>query len=101
MSGLPFVVFGNPNSIEFLRNVGFDCLDDLIDHSYDKISDPAERFEAAWQECLRLFALGQLVEDNMDRLREASRHNLRIFKTNLPEVLFYQACDELSEFLAQ
>lgn len=34
-----FLVFGNPGTIEFLRNQGVDVFDDLIDHSYDNEQD--------------------------------------------------------------
>lgn len=34
-----FLMFGNPGTISYLRNQGVDVFDDIIDHSYDSISD--------------------------------------------------------------
>lgn len=42
-SGQLFLILGNPGTIEHLRNVGIDCFDDIIDHSYDSVADHRER----------------------------------------------------------
>jgi hypothetical protein len=33
-SGQLFLLLGNPGTVEFLRNWGVDCFDDIIDHKY-------------------------------------------------------------------
>lgn len=38
-AGQLFLVQGAPGSIQYLRTMGFDVFDDLIDHSYDKEQD--------------------------------------------------------------
>lgn len=39
----PWMLFGAPNAVAHLRNVGFDVMDYLIDHRYDSIADHADR----------------------------------------------------------
>lgn len=81
ISGLPFVVFGNYNTLGLLRELGFDVLDDLVCHDYDRIADPAERFETAWTEVERLLSLGpDYLSKNRPRLLEAVEHNKIAFE---------------------
>ncbi len=48
LMGHPFFVFGNPKTISTLRDTyGFDVFGDILDHSYDEILHPVERFKAA------------------------------------------------------
>lgn len=41
------ILLCSTGSVEFLRSMGLDMFDDIIDHGYDMISDPAERLEYA------------------------------------------------------
>jgi hypothetical protein len=41
------IVLGGYGIVKFLRNLGFDMFDDVIDHSYDCIQDPLDRLCAA------------------------------------------------------
>jgi hypothetical protein len=44
-SGQLFFLIGCQNSIAYLRNLGVDVFDDIIDHSYDSDPDPARRVD--------------------------------------------------------
>ena len=41
------ILLCSKGSVDFLRSMGLDMFDDIVDHSYDAIDDPAERLEAA------------------------------------------------------
>ena len=41
------ILLCSKGSVAFLRSMGLDMFDDIVDHSYDAIDDPAERLEAA------------------------------------------------------
>jgi hypothetical protein len=42
--GVPFLMFGNPGTMSFLKTLGVDTYDDVIDHAYyDNVSDWRER----------------------------------------------------------
>ena len=45
-----FIIIGNAGSIELLRQMGYCVFDDVIDHRYDTIQDPTERWLAALAE---------------------------------------------------
>ena len=67
------IMISSPGTVEFLRNMGIDMFDDVVDHSYDSIKDPAERINTA-------------IDSNIDILtsREAidqwEKHKYRICK---------------------
>ncbi len=45
-----FVVIATVGAVQFLRDIGFDVYDDVIDHGYDLISDTRLRIEMAIQQ---------------------------------------------------
>lgn len=42
----PFIVYGNPNTLKELRNMGFETFPEFFDESYDTIEDENERLSA-------------------------------------------------------
>lgn len=56
--GLPFVMVGAPRAVALLSELGFHTFGSLVDHHYDRVTDPIERLpevfrsiEAAWADC--------------------------------------------------
>ncbi len=85
-SGLPFVVFGNAGVIGGLRDLGFDVFDDLLDHGYDALADPAARFAAAQGATLRFLARPPgFTPGEQARLHAAATQNETVFRTRLIE----------------
>ena len=41
------ILLCSKGSVEFLRSIGLDMFDDIVDHGYDTIDDPAKRLEYA------------------------------------------------------
>lgn len=52
-----FLTFGNPGTVEFLRSLGVDVFDDIVDHTYDKELDWNSRLLQIHQEIKRLVDL--------------------------------------------
>jgi len=50
----PFIIVGQPNSIELLRELGFDVFDDYIDHGYDTLEFFIDRIYYVQSEITRL-----------------------------------------------
>lgn len=50
----PFVVAAEANSINLLREMGYDVFDDIIDHGYDSIKNSRDRMMALVKEISRL-----------------------------------------------
>lgn len=71
LAGQFFVLIGQPGCIQFLRNMGIDCFDDIIDHSYDEILDDRQRIaetinELDRLETLDLFGLHRRCRDRFE-----------------------------------
>jgi len=52
-----FVIIATVGAVKFLRDIGFDVFDDIIDHSYDMIQNEKLRIEMAIQQLDRLSEL--------------------------------------------
>ena len=46
-SGQLFILIASPGAVDFLRQAGIDCFDDIIDHGYDTVIDSGARIEQA------------------------------------------------------
>lgn len=53
----PFIVYGNPNTLKELKNMGFYTFPEFFDESYDTIEDENERLNAIIENVKRLCAL--------------------------------------------
>jgi hypothetical protein len=70
----PWVLFAMKHAVKYLRDNGFDVLDDIVDHSYDEIDFDIARQVKILQQLPNLCNLNynqQLV----DRLEQAAKHN--------------------------
>jgi len=98
--GLPFITFGNPQTVAGLEALGFDLLRDLVDHGYDSEPGPARRFAAARNSVARFLArpLG-FTPREMERLRAASAHNRDVFAREILRVSALEPLDRLFAML--
>jgi hypothetical protein len=88
MSGQFGLWLGNPGTVNFLRTVGFDMFDDIIDHTYDREENFHLRLNLLHQSIDQLINkdLKQLfIETNQRRLNNQKlfySHELQNFLTN-------------------
>lgn len=54
LAGQFFIMIGSRGLIQYMRDIGFDVFDDVINHSYDNIEDDRERISTAVKELDRL-----------------------------------------------
>lgn len=73
----PWMMFANKDSVQYLRNLGFDVLDDLVDHSYDALEFDIDRQEAILNQINELSKL-QFTEALKKRCQTAADHNQEI-----------------------
>jgi hypothetical protein len=75
----PWVVYSTQHAVNQLRDWGFDVLDDVVDHSYDRIPDPIQRQVKILDIMESMMELD--MESITDRCIQASKHNQSILKT--------------------
>jgi hypothetical protein len=81
-----------PNSLDKIRELGFDLFDDFVDHSYDKELDHKKRVEIAFNELIRLSNLDCVDFYNKNKERFIKNHS-NIYKIKAEMYL------ELQEFM--
>lgn len=69
--GVPFLIVGVSQSLQAMREIGFDILDDVIDHSYDLERNHAKRLQKVVDELIRL----KDVRFDASRLKAFADHN--------------------------
>ena len=57
ISGMPFVTWGQQNTIASLKEQGYITFDDWIDHTYDGYKEVEQRFDLLMKEIKRLYAI--------------------------------------------
>jgi hypothetical protein len=73
----PWLLFSTQGGIEYLRSLGFDVLDDIVDHSYDSVEDPIQR-----QICMLKIAKELMLQTvPIARCRTAVLHNKNLLKS--------------------
>lgn len=73
----PFLIWGDPYTIDTLKWYGYDTLDRWINHSYDRVTDPLNRLQMLVDETQRLNTLSASDWAQMLwEMRDALKHNL-------------------------
>jgi len=72
----PFTIFGEPNSLEYLRKKGFATFDSIIDESYDNILDYNERLSAVIESSIELL---EKKKTKTSEIEEICKHNKQHF----------------------
>ena len=70
IAGQLFILIASPGAIQFLRDIGIDTFDDIIDHSYDYISDTRTRIEQA------LIQVNHIVHKDLSHIYEIIKPRL-------------------------
>lgn len=80
----PWVMFAMKNAVAYLRDLGFDVLDDVVDHGYDSIEFAIERQVAILDQC-QTMCQRNLTANDIKRCEQAAEHNQsllnKLFKT--------------------
>jgi len=83
----PFLVYGGHNSVAALKNLGFECFDDIFDLAYDQEFHPIIRFEKLVDEILKIanYPIDHL-QDLHHAMVERLQHNYDHFTSVLPQI---------------
>jgi hypothetical protein len=78
----PFLIIGDRYSNQYIKDLGFEQYDDIIDYSFDSIENRDERLNAAFKEIKKIYSIGRdgMIEwyrNNIDKIN----HNRQKFFT--------------------
>jgi hypothetical protein len=83
-----------PNHVQFLRDIGYDVFDDLIDHSYDREPDGIKRMKMIVSEIQRIIDIDFVSFYHNNRTRFLKNRELTIYNT-------YNGYTKVREFLIE
>jgi hypothetical protein len=95
----PWLLYCSPQSIKYLRQYGFDVLDDYVDHSYDEQIQHSARLQCILDQ-LETFVNRCYNHDDYTRFEQAANHNRNLllkFANAWPTKLA-QVLDEIKRY---
>ena len=82
----PFIIYGNKNSLSYLKDIGYKTFDGFIDESYDKL-ETWDRLDAILKEIKKIKSMSHTEKlDWFSRQRDILEHNFEILERNSTEV---------------
>jgi len=78
----PWVMFAMKHAVKHLRDLGFDVLDDIVDHSYDNIDFDIARQVAILDQAMVLSNL-EYTTQLVERMESAAMHNQQLLQSYL------------------
>lgn len=79
-----FIIVGPANVLQLLRNKGFKTFDDIIDESYDSISDPTERFVRVQKSIL------DFVSRPLKEIQSIYKQKMNVFEHNFQRLVLLE-----------
>jgi hypothetical protein len=77
------ILLCSQGSVDFLRTMGMDMFDDIIDHRYDRIKDPGDRLYRAITDNKELLSNNSLVKDLWKKNQQRFLNNVDFAKHKL------------------
>jgi hypothetical protein len=77
------ILLCSAGSVDFLRSMGMDMFDDVVDHSYDSIEDPTDRLYKAVTDNLELLTNNQKTKELWQTHRHRFADNVAFAKTTM------------------
>lgn len=77
------ILISSQGTVEFLRNMGLDMFDDVIDHSYDKIKNPIDRLYRAIYDNRDLLSDHKKTKSRWQQCHPRFINNVNFLKKNL------------------
>jgi hypothetical protein len=97
------ILLCSPGSVAFLRSMGMDVFDDVVDHSYDSIANPIDRLYRAVTDNIELLTDNQKVKQlwlaNQTRFAnnvDFAKNQLYNFYSSRAEALFLKAKNDFN-----
>jgi len=87
--GHPFIMVTAPNSLQYLKELGYKTYEPFIDESYDSIEDPGDRILAILDEVERLCSMSEKVlrKQWLPNVRTIAAHNRKLLMNNYSQDL--------------
>lgn len=96
----PFLLFGNPFSLKYLRSLGYETFPEMFDESYDEEKSLNKRFNMIIQQVLEFRNLSRAKKANRYRsVIHKLRHNKKLFDKRMEGMTHKITIDALDQIL--
>ena len=75
----PWLLYCSPKSVSYLKQYGFDVLDDYVNHSYDQVLEHSHRHTQILDQ-LETFIDRKYTDQDLARFDQAAAHNQQLIK---------------------
>jgi hypothetical protein len=100
--GKPFILMGTAGSLQYLRRYGFKTFGNVIDESYDQISNSHDRMQAVIAEMQRIAKLNKCEKIALWKtLHDIAQHNKEIFFNHLQKQVIDEYVDNLDQGVSE
>ncbi len=93
------ILICSSGTVQFLRDMGLDMFDDIVDHSYDNIEDPSERLEAAITKNVKLLTDTQFTKELWIKNKYRFERNVDFCKEKLYNFYSSRATNIFNEII--
>jgi hypothetical protein len=93
------ILISSARSVAFLRKIGLDMFDDIVDHSYDRLDDPVERIYTAIKSNQRLLIDVDRTKDIWYKSQDRFAKNVEFVKKDLYNYYALRAEEQFNEAL--
>jgi hypothetical protein len=87
-------------SVAFLREMGFDVFDDIINHNYDTIVNPIDRLYSAVNDNLELLSNNDRTKKLWSSCEDRFLNNVNIAKTVMYDFFKNRATEKIKQLTA-
>jgi hypothetical protein len=95
----PIMISGQ-GSVAFLREMGFDVFDDIVNHNYDTIDNPIDRLYSAINDNLELLSNNDRTKKLWSSCEDRFLNNINIAKTLMYDFFKNRATEKIKQLTA-
>jgi hypothetical protein len=95
------ILISSPGAVGYLRQHGFDMFDDVIDHTYDSISNPIHRIFAAIESNIRLLSDKKYAYSVWKHCQGRMDKNYQYAKYNMYDYFYNQFLVKFNKYLVE
>jgi len=93
------IMLGPPGTVQFLRNLGFDMFDDIVDHSYDNVENYVDRLQLAIDSNLELITNSDYARERWNSCQDRFIKNFQFAKTDMYTIYKEQITARFDELI--
>lgn len=93
------IIISNVGTVAYLRSLGFDMFDDIINHHYDELPDPIWRAMYAIEDNLHLLSNADYARQQWLQCYHRFEKNYEFIKTKLPNLCLQQFTRDMLNLL--